>query len=160
MPEWSGHASCASSHDNTSRADRKRLRADSRRKGWSWRAPLAALLLLSSLGMLAAAAVMGAQESGVAVMFNLAMNAGVCGVIFVYVIGPLLVPAILAGLGRLPGAAGSVTGSMSASFLAGTTAVTAGHGPAPVCRGGRRFSPRRPSARLWRGSLRRRRARP
>lgn len=96
-----------------------------RRKGWWWRAPLAGLLLLSSLGMLAAAAAMGAQESGVAVMFNLAMNAGVCAVIFVYVIGPLVVPVIVAGLGRLAGAADSVTGRLAAKAAVARTGTSA-----------------------------------
>ncbi|WP_075891743.1 ABC transporter permease [Actinomyces provencensis] len=85
-----------------------------RQKGWWWRAPLAAILLLSSLGMVAAAAAMGAQEAGIAVMFNLAMNAGVCAVLFIYVIGPLVVPAVLASLGGLAGALGSITGRLAA----------------------------------------------
>ncbi|MEU4569943.1 ABC transporter permease [Micromonospora sp. NPDC023956] len=99
----------------------------SRRKGWWWRAPVAGLFLLSSLGMIVAAAVMSAQEAGVAVMFNLAMNAGVCAVILIYIIGPLIVPVILAGLGRLAGAAGSVTGRLAAKAAierAGTSANT------------------------------------
>ncbi|MFC0673829.1 FtsX-like permease family protein [Brachybacterium hainanense] len=85
-----------------------------RRKGWWWRAPLAAILLVSSLGMLVAAAALGAHEAGVAVMFNLAVNGGVSAVLFVYVVGPLVIPAVLAGLGRLAGAVGGVTGQLAA----------------------------------------------
>lgn len=98
-----------------------------RRRGWWWRAPLAAILLLSSLGMLAAAAALGVHETGVAVMFNLAMNAGVCAVLFIYIVGPLLVPAVLASLGRLLRALGSVTGGLAARAAverAGTSANT------------------------------------
>ena len=76
------------------------------------------ILLVSSLAMVVAAAVMGRSEAGVAVMFNLAMNAGISAVLFIYVVGPLLIPAVLAGLGRLAGAVGSVTG-----LLAGKAAV-------------------------------------
>lgn len=89
-----------------------------RRKGWWWRAPLAVILLVSSLAMVVAAAVMGRSEAGVAVMFNLAMNAGISAVLFIYVVGPLLIPVALAGLGHLAGAVGSVTG-----LLAGKAAV-------------------------------------
>lgn len=85
-----------------------------RRGGWWWRGPLAAVLLLFSLGMLTAAGVLGDNEAGVVVMFNLTMNAGVCAVLFVYVVGPLLVPAVLTGLGRLAAALGSVTGHLAA----------------------------------------------
>lgn len=85
-----------------------------RRKGWWWRAPVAGLMLLSSLGLLAAAAALGSHAGGVAVMFNLALNAGMAAVVFVYVIGPLITPAILAAAGRLAGASGSVTGTLAA----------------------------------------------
>lgn len=98
-----------------------------RRNSWWWRAPLAGILLLSSLGMVVAAAAMGASEAGVAVMFNLAMNAGVSAVLLVYVIGPLVVPAVLAGFGALAGAFGSVTGRIAAKAAvdrAGTSANT------------------------------------
>lgn len=98
-----------------------------RRKGWWWRAPLAVILLVSSLVMVVAAAVMGRSEAGVAVMFNLAMNAGVCAVLFVYVVGPLVIPAVLAGLGRLAGVCGSVTGRLAGKAAverAGTSANT------------------------------------
>ncbi|WP_454115003.1 FtsX-like permease family protein [Microbacterium lacticum] len=98
-----------------------------RRKGWWWRAPLTGILLLSSLGMVVAAAAMGASEAGVAVMFNLAMNAGVSAVLLVYVIGPLIVPAVLAGFGGLAGTFGSVTGWIAAKAAverAGTSANT------------------------------------
>ncbi|MEU8206484.1 ABC transporter permease [Streptosporangium sp. NPDC049046] len=98
-----------------------------RRKGWWWRAPVAGLLLLSSLGLLAASAALGAHEAGVAVMFNLALNGGMAAVIFVYIIGPLITPAILAVAGRLAGAFGSVTGRLAANAAierAGTSANT------------------------------------
>ncbi len=98
-----------------------------RRKGWWWRAPLAGLLLLSSLGLLAASAALGAHEAGVAVMFNLALNGGMAAVVFVYIVGPLVTPAILAVAGRLAGAFGSVTGRLAAKAAierAGTSANT------------------------------------
>ena len=60
-------------------------------------------------------------------MFNLAMNAGVSAVLLVYVIGPLVVPAVLAGFGALAGAFGSVTGRIAAKAAvdrAGTSANT------------------------------------
>lgn len=98
-----------------------------RRMGWWWRGPLAGIALLAAVAMLVAAWAMGTPDAGAAVMFNLAMNAGVCAALFVYVIGPLLVPAVLAGLGRLAGAAGSVTGALAAKAAierAGTSANT------------------------------------
>lgn len=98
-----------------------------RRRGLWWRIPLAATLLLCSLGLLIAAAAIGNQEAGVAVMFNLAMNAGICAVLFIYLIGPLLVPGILTFLGRLLKMLGSVTGSLAARAAverAGTSANT------------------------------------
>ncbi len=98
-----------------------------RRRGLWWRIPLATVLLLSSLGLLIAAAALGDHEAGVAVMFNLAMNAGICAVLFIYLIGPLLVPGILTALGRLLRMLGSATGSLAARAAverAGTSANT------------------------------------
>ncbi len=85
-----------------------------RRRGLWWRIPLAAVLLLSSLGLLIAAVALGDHEAGVAVMFNLAMNAGICAVLFIYLIGPLLIPGIITALGGLLRMLGSVTGRLAA----------------------------------------------
>ena len=83
-----------------------------RRRRWWWRVPLAVLALLCSVGMLAVAIVSADPAAGVAVMFNLALNAGMWAVLFIYLIGPLAIPGILAGLGRL--ARGSATGRLAA----------------------------------------------
>ncbi|WP_196776657.1 FtsX-like permease family protein [Corynebacterium casei] len=97
------------------------------RKGWWWRVPLAGLLLLFSLGMVVTAAALGAHSAGVAVMFNLALNAGISAVFFAYIVGPLCVPGLLAGLGHLAGTFGNVTGRLAARAAverAGTSANT------------------------------------
>lgn len=95
-----------------------------RKEGLWWRIPLAAVLLLCSLGMIAAAAFQ-TKAAGIAVMFNIAMNAGICSALFVYLIGTVAVPAVLASLGRLAGAMGNVTGKLAARAAIERTGMSA-----------------------------------
>ena len=105
-----------------------------RRKVRWWRALPAAAALLSSLGMLTAAVATGASDAGAVVMFKLALYAGLSAVLFVYLAGPLLTPAILSGLGGLGRALGSVTGWLAAK-AAVERANTSANTVAPLAAG-------------------------
>ena len=60
-----------------------------------WRLTLAAILLLSSLGLMIAPGFISTVDAGVAVMFNLALNAGMMAVIAVYLLGSTLTVLLL-----------------------------------------------------------------